>query len=124
MTSRILALAVANLLMLALGCGLLPLLRLARTRREVLGRLPLAYAVGLAATGILTADLAVVDVPVGRLVLPLLAVASLVLGLRRLPGGGPARPRVPRPQDRPPGGRRPVSRTRRRHASRTTLSTS
>ena len=51
--------------MLVLGAGLLPLLRLARTRRELLLRLPLAYAVGLAATGILAADLAVVDVPVG-----------------------------------------------------------
>jgi hypothetical protein len=87
-TLRILALAAAQLLMLVLGVGLLPWLRLARTRRELVSRLPLAYAVGLAATGILAADLAVVDVPVGWIALSLLAAASLVLGLRRLPGGG------------------------------------
>jgi hypothetical protein len=83
-TGGILALVLANLLMFALGTGLLPLLRLARTRRELVARLPLAYAVGIAATGILTAELAVVDVPFGRVGLPLLAAASLVLGLRRI----------------------------------------
>ena len=101
MTSAILALALANLLALALGCGLLPILRLARTRRELLVRLPLAYAVGLAATGILAADLAVVDVPVGRIALPLLAAASLALGLPGLPAGEPWRPRRPRPAELP-----------------------
>ena len=76
--------------MLVLGCGLLPFLRLARTRRELLTRAPLGYAVGLAATGILGADLAVVYVPVGRVLLPVLAAVSLFLGLRRVPGGRPA----------------------------------
>ena len=57
MTERILALVAANVLLVVLGAGLLPLLRLAQTRRELLTRLPLGYAVGLAAGGILVADL-------------------------------------------------------------------
>ena len=86
MTSKILDIAGANALMLVLGAGLLPLLRLASTRRELLARLPLAYAAGLAATGILAADLAVVDVPVGWIVLGAVASVSAVIGLRKLPG--------------------------------------
>jgi hypothetical protein len=84
MTGHILLLCLANALMLAVGTGLLPVLRLAQTRREVLARLPLAYAVGIAATAIVAANLAVVDVSVGRVGLPLLAAASLALGLPRL----------------------------------------
>ena len=91
MTTRVLELLLANVLMLVLGCGLLPFLRLARTRRELLTRAPLGYAVGLAATGILGADLAVAYVPLGRVLLPVLAAVSLFLGLRRVPGEG--RPR-------------------------------
>jgi len=90
-TSKIVAIAGANALMLLLGGGLLPYLRLARTRRELLSRLPLAYAVGLAATGILVADLAVVDVPVGWALLAGFAAVAAVLGFRRLPGGGARR---------------------------------
>jgi hypothetical protein len=86
-TSKIVAIAGANALMLVLGAGLLPYLRLARTRRELLSRLPLAYAVGLAATGMLAADLAVVDVPVGWVLLAGFAAVAAALGLRRLPGG-------------------------------------
>jgi hypothetical protein len=86
-TERIIALVGVQLLLLVLGAGLLPLLRLARTRRELLSRLPLAYPVGLAAGGILAADLAVVDVPVGGIALPVLAAASLAGGLIRLPAG-------------------------------------
>ena len=89
--------------MLLLGCGLLPFLRLARSRRELLTRAPLGYAVGLAATGIIAADLAVVHVPVGRILLPLLALGSLALGLWRPRGarasgsaGRDPRPRCPR----------------------------
>jgi hypothetical protein len=94
-TDGILALVLANALMFALGTGMLPLLRLARTRRELVARLPLAYAVGIAATGILVADLAVVDVPVGRIGLPLLAAGTLALGLRRIEWSpaGPSRRR-------------------------------
>src|SRR6185437_1600697 len=76
MTGHILLLCLANLLMLAVGAGLLPVLRLAHSRRDVVGQLPLAYAVGLAATGIVAANLALVDVSVGRLGLPLLAAGS------------------------------------------------
>jgi hypothetical protein len=86
-TGKVLAIAGANALMLVLGAGLLPYLRLVQTRRELLARLPLAYAVGLAATGILAADLAVVDVPVGWVLLAVFAALSAALGLRRLPAG-------------------------------------
>src|SRR5690606_11506346 len=100
-SERIAALAVANVLMLALGAGLLPLLRLAHSRRELVVRLPLAYAVGLAATGILAAHLSLVHVGLGRVGLPLLAAAALVLGLRRLRVSGSP------PTSRPAGRRRP-----------------
>jgi hypothetical protein len=49
--------------MLALGAGLVPMLRSVRSRRELLVRLPLAYPVGIAATGIVSAHLALVHVP-------------------------------------------------------------
>jgi hypothetical protein len=91
MTAHIVAIAGANALMLVLGAGLLPQLRLARTRREIAARLPLAYAVGVAATGIVAADLAVVEIPVGWIALAILATLSLAFGLRRAgPGGGGA----------------------------------
>src|SRR5689334_13938601 len=94
MTGRILDLLALNLLMLALGTGLLPLLRLAGSRRELLERAPLAYLVGIVATGVAAAELAVVDMPVGWLALALLAAAALVLGLRRV-GATAATPRRP-----------------------------
>ena len=85
--------------MLVLGAGLLPLLRLAHTRRELLTRLPLAYAVGhrgrrdpRRATSRCCTSRS------GWIGLPLLAAVSLVLGLRRLRERGargaaaPARP--------------------------------
>ena len=99
MTVRVLELLLANVLMLVLGCGLLPLLRLAQSRRELLTRAPLGYAVGLAATGIAAADLAVIDVPVGGILLPVLAASALAAGLRRVPGGG--RPRRVRARELP-----------------------
>jgi hypothetical protein len=92
MTGRVLALVLANAWMLAFGAGLLPLLGLARTPGQLLARLPLAYAVGLVATGVAGAELALVHVPVGWALLAVLAVASLALGLRRLewtPAGRP-----------------------------------
>ena len=101
MSSRIAVLAAANLVMLAFGCGLLALLRLARTRRELLAQLPLAYAVGLAATGILAAELAVVGVAVGPVVLSLVTVVALAAGLPGLPAGGPWRLHPPRTKDLP-----------------------
>ena len=74
------------------------MLRLARTRRELLTKLPLAYAVGLAATGVIAAELAVVNVPVGRIGLPLLAGVSLFAGLVlvRDAAGGPRERLLPR----------------------------
>jgi hypothetical protein len=84
MTAHIVAVVGANAVMLVLGVGLLPQLRLAATRRELVTRLPLAYAVGVAATGILAADLAVIGIPVGWIALSLLAAGSLALGLRRV----------------------------------------
>jgi hypothetical protein len=87
----VIALLVANVLMLAVGAGLLPLLRAARTRTELLVRLPLAYPVGVAATGIVSAHLALIHVPVGRIGLPIFAVVALGAGLPRLRGGTGAR---------------------------------
>ena len=95
MTAHIVALCLANVLMLVAGAGLLPVLRLARTPREVFVRLPLAYAIGLAATGIAAANLALIHVPVGRVGLPLLAAAAVALGVRELKwsAASTARPR-------------------------------
>ena len=80
--------------MLALGCGLLPLLRLARTRRDLVVQLPLAYAVGLAATGVLAAAPAVFGVAVGPVLLSLATVVALAAGL---PGRGTGERSSPRP---------------------------
>jgi hypothetical protein len=91
-TGRILALVAANVLMLAVGVGLLPALRLAGSRRELVTKAPLGYAVGLATTGIVAATLALVGVGVGPIALPLMAVASLAYGLRAVRGpSSPAR---------------------------------
>jgi hypothetical protein len=95
-TGHILLLCLANVLMLAVGAGLLPLLRLAETPRDLLVRLPLAYAVGIAAVGVVAANLALVDVSVGRVGLPLLAAGALALGLPRLGWGRPVS-LLPRP---------------------------
>ena len=89
MSSNVLAIVLANALMLALGAGLLPLLRVALTPRELAVQLPLAYAAGIAGTGILASELALVHVPVGKIGLPLLALATLALGLWRLERGAP-----------------------------------
>jgi hypothetical protein len=77
-------LLLANALYFAIGVGLLPLLRIARDRAALVARLPLAYGVGLAATGILAAHLALIDVPLGLVELVLLAAVVLFLGLRRV----------------------------------------
>ena len=86
MSDRILGLVAANLLLAVSGAGLLPFMRLARTRRELVTRLPLAYAVGVAAGGILVAHLSLVHVPIGRIGLPLLAAGSLVSAFGGLGG--------------------------------------
>jgi hypothetical protein len=88
-TGRILALVAANVVLAVLGTGLLPWLRLARTRRQLLTRLPLGYAVGIAAGGILVAHLSLLHIPLGRIGLPLVAAVSLGLGLWRLRDASP-----------------------------------
>jgi hypothetical protein len=97
MSGRLALLLVANVLYLAIGVGLLPLLRIAPSRRALLARLPLAYMVGVAATGILAAHLALVDVPLGLLELTLVALVVLFFGLRRV-RRAPAEARAPRPR--------------------------
>jgi hypothetical protein len=82
----------ANALFFAIGVGLLPILRIARTRDEVVARLSLAYLVGVAATGIVAAHLALVDIPIGLVELVVLAAVVLYLGLRRLEPGTFVRP--------------------------------
>jgi hypothetical protein len=72
----------ANVLYLAVGAALLPLLRLAGSWQEALARLPLAYMVGIAATGIVAAHLALIDVAIGLIELGLLAAVLLLLGWR------------------------------------------
>jgi hypothetical protein len=74
----------AQLLYVAVGTGLLPLLRIVPGRGAPLARFGLAYMVGLAATGILAAHLALLDVPLGLLELFVLAAVSVALGARRL----------------------------------------
>jgi hypothetical protein len=87
----------AQALYLAIGAGLLPLLRIAPTRALLLPRIGLAYIVGVAVVGILAAHLALVDAPLGLLELTLLAIGSLILGWRRLRGTPTdlTRPRAP-----------------------------
>ena len=80
-------LLLANALYFAIGVGLLPLLRIAPDRAALVARLPLAYAVGLAATGIVAAHLALIDVQLGLVELVVLAAIVLFLGLRKLPPG-------------------------------------
>jgi hypothetical protein len=84
MTGRLTGLLAAQLLYLAIGAGLLPLLRIA-PNSEVLGRrIGLAYLAGVAVTGVLAANLALVDVSIGLLGLSLLAALSLALGMATL----------------------------------------
>ena len=79
-------LLLANALFFAIGVGLLPLLRIAPDRATLVERLPLAYPVGVATTGILAAHLALIDVPVGLVELVVLAAVVLFFGLRRARG--------------------------------------
>jgi hypothetical protein len=86
-------LLVAQALYLALGAGLLPLLRIAPSRALLVRRLGLAYMVGVAFAGILAAHLALLDAPLGLLELTLMALVALALGWRRLRGTPADRPR-------------------------------
>ena len=79
-------LLLANALYFAIGAGLLPLLRIAPDRGSLVERLPLAYPVGVAGTGILAAHLALIDVPLGLVELVVLAAVVLFFGLRRVRG--------------------------------------
>jgi hypothetical protein len=85
----------ANVLYLAIGAGLLPLLRVARSWRQLAVRGGLAYFVGLAVAGILSSDLALASVAIELPELTVLALASLALGWWRLrrepPGAEPER---------------------------------
>ena len=84
MKGSLAGLLVAQALYLAIGTGLLPLLRMAPTRALLVRRLGLAYLVGVAVAGILAAHLALLDAPLGLLELTLLALVALALGWRRL----------------------------------------
>lgn len=81
-------LLLANALYFAIGVGLLPLFRIASDRASLLERLPLAYPVGVATTGIVAAHLALIDVPLGLVELVVFAAVVLFFGLRRARGAG------------------------------------
>jgi hypothetical protein len=83
---RVAALLGANALMLVVGLGLLPWLKVASSWREVAGRSGLAYLCGLVATGILAANLALVHVSVGWVALTVFAVVAAGSGAWRLRG--------------------------------------
>lgn len=84
MTGHILALIGANLVMLLLGSGLLALSGLARSRAELVSRALLGYLVGIAATGILASELAILGVAVGPVLLIVAALVMLAAGLLKL----------------------------------------
>ena len=86
MTGSTLGLVAVNVLYFAVGVGLLPILRIARTWGEVLARLPLAYLLGVAATAIVAAHLALIEVPLGLAELVVLAGIVLLVAWRRLRG--------------------------------------
>lgn len=84
MTNDVVRLVVLNALFFAGGIGLLPTLRIARTRHELLRRLPSAYMIGLASFGILGATLELISVPLGLLEVAFLAVACVGGGVLAL----------------------------------------
>jgi hypothetical protein len=83
---RVAALLAANTLMLGAGVGLLPLLGVARTWRELLARSGLAYLCGILFATIVATNLALVHVSFGWVGLAVLAALSLVVGCGRLRG--------------------------------------
>jgi hypothetical protein len=76
----------ANVLMLVAGLGLLPLLGIARSWRELVARSGLAYLCGLVLAGIVAANLALVRVSFGWIGLSVLAVLTAGAGAWRLRG--------------------------------------
>jgi hypothetical protein len=74
----------ANALLLAGGVGLLPLLGVCRSARQLAARAGLGYLVGLAAGGIAASTLALIRVPFGWPALVGFAGVFLALGFRRL----------------------------------------
>jgi hypothetical protein len=84
LTGSLAGLLFANALYLVIGIALLPLLQIARTRTELTARLGLAYIVGVAATGALSAHLALIRVPVGLTELVVLALILAVTAWRRV----------------------------------------
>lgn len=95
MTGSLAGLLLANVLYLAIGAALLPLLRFARTRAELYARLGLAYVLGLATTSALAAHLALIGLPVGLGELAVITLAVGIFGWRRyrmLPAGARAEP--------------------------------
>src|SRR5256886_10782921 len=85
----------ANLVMLVVGLGVLPLLGVARSWRELVSRSGLAYLCGLVLVGIVAAHLALVHVAVGWIGLAVLPACALAAALWRL--RGTARPVLKRP---------------------------
>jgi hypothetical protein len=83
---RMAALLGANVLMLAAGLGMLPLLGIARSWRLLLFRSGLAYLCGLLLVGVVSAHLALVHVSFGWIGLALLAALSLGFCSWRLNG--------------------------------------
>ena len=81
----------ANLLIVVVGLGALPLLGVARSWRELLSRCGLAYICGLVIVGIVSAHLALVHVSVGWIGLSVLAAGALGVLVWRLHGTGPIR---------------------------------
>lgn len=92
---RVAGLVGANLLMLAGGLGVLPLLGVAHSWRSLLYRSGLAYLCGLVLAGILAAHLALVHVSFGWIGLGVLAALSTAVCSWRL--RGTERPAVQRP---------------------------
>jgi hypothetical protein len=83
---RIAALLGANALMLVVGLGLLPLLGVARSWRELVARSGLSYLCGIVVTGVFAANLALVRASFGWIELALLAAVSAAAGAWRLRG--------------------------------------
>jgi hypothetical protein len=99
MTGSLAGLVAANVLYLAIGAGLLPLLHVARSWSSLLLRLGLAYLVGVTVAGILVAHLALLDLALGLPELFGLAALSLALGVGTLVyRGEPSLLTLPRPR--------------------------